>query len=631
MVTLRSLFTFASLGAVALACAQLPPTTPQITVDQFGWRPAMRKVAVIAQAVQGQNAPTSYTPSATLQVRRVSDQAVVQTVPVIPWRSEQVSALAGDRVWHADFTSLTTPGDYYLFDASANLRSFSFRIANDVYAPVMRAAQRMFYYNRANTPITAAHGGAWNHPGGHLRPNQDGAARYTQNGQDLGQPRDLRGGWYDAGDYTKYVPYLSSTVWDLLWVLQTSRLAVGSDDTNIPESGNQWPDLVDEIRWEMTWLERMQDTDGGVFNRNGSRTFNIGPGDPSTDTAPRWYSAKTTWATATAAALFARTSRVVSGYEKDTKLASVFRRRALLAWNYLQARPTMQPASGNDGAPDLVSSQATSDANSDRRDRVLAAAELFALTGDAQFSQYVVTWANNVAATEENGLHPFKGAWMMVDPLNHMALTQALYTYAQTPGADPGTVEKFRTSLRNTAEMIRTNTAGADDPYLNFCYPGHYTWGSNAHKLRWARTLAMAIELNVNPSQNAAYREIIAGYLHFIHGRNPLAWCYLSNMNSLGAEKSVMSIYHGWFRHGSIYDGPNPLGPAPGYLAGGPNQFFSVNWIAPPYGQPPMKAYKDWNAAWNTTMQANEASWEITEPAIYYQAIYIAMLGYTMR
>jgi endoglucanase len=110
-----------------------------------------------------------------------------------------------------------------------------------------------------------------------------------------------------------------------------------------------------------------------------------------------------------------------------------------------------------------------------------------------------------------------------------------------------------------------------------------------------------------------------------------LAWCYLSNMNSLGAEKSVMSIYHGWFRHGSIYDGPNPLGSAPGYLAGGPNQFFSVNWIAPPYGQPPMKAYKDWNAAWNATMQANEASWEITEPAIYYQAIYIAMLGYAMR
>jgi endoglucanase len=68
-------------------------------------------------------------------------------------------------------------------------------------------------------------------------------------------------------------------------------------------------------------------------------------------------------------------------------------------------------------------------------------------------------------------------------------------------------------------------------------------------------------------------------------------------------------------------------GPAPGYLAGGPNKFFGVNWVRPPYGEPPMKAYRDWNTAWNAERQANENSWEISEPAIYYQAVYTLLLS----
>jgi hypothetical protein len=100
-------------------------------------------------------------------------------------------------------------------------------------------------------------------------------------------------------------------------------------------------------------------------------------------------------------------------------------------------------------------------------------------------------------------------------------------------------------------------------------------------------------------------------------------------MGAFGGDKNPMQMYHGWFQDGSpLYDGAtSAYGPAPGYLEGGPNQFFSVSWVAPPYGQPDQKAYKDWNTGWNAAHQANENSWEVTEPAIYYQAAYTLLLS----
>ena len=62
-------------------------------------------------------------------------------------------------------------------------------------------------------------------------------------------------------------------------------------------------------------------------------------------------------------------------------------------------------------------------------------------------------------------------------------------------------------------------------------------------------------------------------------------------------------------------------GPAPGYVVGGPNQNFSIGSIAPPSGQPIQKSYLDWNGGWP------QNSWEISEPAIYYQSAYIRLLA----
>src|SRR5207237_8102112 len=116
------------------------------------------------------------------------------------------------------------------------------------------------------------------------------------------------GGWFDAGDLNKYVPYLEATLFDLLWAYELNPNVFG-DDTNIPESHNGVPDLLDEVKWELDWVLEMQYADGGVFNRVAGRSFDNGPNPPSSDSQPRFYTAKTTRATATASASFAHAAR----------------------------------------------------------------------------------------------------------------------------------------------------------------------------------------------------------------------------------------------------------------------------------------------------------------------------------
>jgi hypothetical protein len=91
----------------------------------------------------------------------------------------------------------------------------------------------------------------------------------------------------------------------------------------------------------------------------------------------------------------------------------------------------------------------------------------------------------------------------------------------------------------------------------------------------------------------------------------------------------VEQIFHYWFSDGSAYDGlgGDKIGPAPGYVPGGPNRYFEPEWISPPYGQPPGKSFLEFNTGWDPQRNMTMDPWSITEPAIYYQAAYIRLLA----
>ncbi|MBI5835100.1 MAG: glycoside hydrolase family 9 protein [Armatimonadetes bacterium] len=532
-----------------LALLAAAPESPQIIVDQLGWRPGDVKIVVFADPQKGQNKDQHYQPGPSFEVRAVPGGAVAFRGAVVQWKAGTVDTVSGDRCWQGTFTALAAPGRYVVYDPATDRQSAPFWIDDHVYAGVMRAALRTFYYQRCGSAIEAKFGGNWTRPACHLGQKQ---ARMLRAGKLEGEPRDVSGGWHDAGDHNKYVPFLNSTLWDLMSAYELNPKAFG-DDVGIPESGNGVPDLLDELRYEFDWLLRMQLPDGSVCNRVTTTSYDTGDG-PHNDRQVYSVTPPTTWATSTFAASCAHAARLWKGDPYGARLAQA----AAAAWAYLA-----------------------------------------------------------------NG-------W--VDPLGANELTQAFVTYAGAPGHDPAIVADFAKSL---SASLAQHYVGAlpDDPYRAPIFEGHYCWGSNSVKSKWGHLPLFARQFGLDPARSAVWDELAQGYVHYLHGRNPLSLCYLTNLGergaALGVTRSVMEMYHGWFHDGSpLYDGPkSQFGPAPGFLVGGPNQFFGKAWVAPPAGEPPAKAFREWNTGWNAQHNDNEDSWAITEPAIYYQAAYVLLLA----
>ncbi len=186
------------------------------------------------------------------------------------WKGGVEDASSGDRAWWFDFSQVTVPGDYYVLDVEKNVRSAVFRIGDDVYRDVLRHAVRTFFYQRAGFAKEARYAGeGWADGASHIGPLQDKNCRLYNRPADASTERDLSGGWYDAGDYNKYTNWTAEYVIELLRAYDDTP-AVFTDDFSIPESGNGIPDILDETKWGMDWLVRMQNPDGSVLSIVGT-------------------------------------------------------------------------------------------------------------------------------------------------------------------------------------------------------------------------------------------------------------------------------------------------------------------------------------------------------------------------
>jgi len=600
-----------------------------IKVDQFGYLPHAPKVAVISNPQKGYDAGDKYHPGDTLSVREVNGGKVF-TGTAISWRDGKVDTWSGDQVWWFDFSAVTTPGEYYVYDDDNETRSANFVIGDGVYKEVLRQAMRTFFYQRINFAKQLPYAEkSWVDGASHGGPEQDYDVRaMNHNNPAVSDPAtgmDLSGGWYDAGDLNKYITYADGTLHDLLLAYEENPGAWG-DDFGIPESGNGIPDILDEIKYELDWMFKMQLKDGSVLHKVASITWDATT-PPSSDTIPRRYAEATASATISLAGAFSHAA-LVFGAQSDASLqayAAQLRTAAEKAWDWLEANPDMQPSRFKNNG--FVNVSAEDEPLTQRNNHLVAALYLYILTEKARYKTHITERV-------EKGILLLRRKYLNFDG-GEQELQDALLYYAKTYPQDELSIEikavyeeAMYTPWVDFAPVRQYQERG--DAYRS--YMDYYSWGSNRAKAAAGLTLTNMLLYGLSSPNDAiaqTYLDAALGYLHYIHGVNPFSLVFLTNMSRFGAEKSINEMYHLWFRHDSQWDNvQDSSGPPPGYLVGGAMEEYEeskvyVDGVAQTShlvkNQPILKSFAFDNSV--------KASYKLLENSITYQAAYVRLLS----
>lgn len=604
-----------------------------IRIDQFGYPTTGSKVAVIANAVEGYNAGfgLQLDPSVPVELVRDGTDEVVFSSFSDTWNGGSTDAISGDRGRWFDFTTVTDTGTFRIrltkVDGSI-AESYAFRIADDVYHDVLRAAVQFFYYQRINQEKTAeyASGEPWTDGAWFDRPDQEYAVKELDNPSNI---RSMPKGWFDAGDPNKYVTFAIDAVHALLTTYDNYPDFWAGFDLNIPESGDDVPDLLDEIRWETDWIVSMQDYDpatstgsGGFHQKMGilNDVSYISP--PSTDTRDRWFNQLCVSSTITGASMLAHAAYSYQAAGVWPEHVTELIQRAEAGWDYYLAAPDKSErcddgrieAGDADGPGDQYATEHLALATA-------AAVYLYALTGEQEYDDFIQA---NFRQTRP---------WQATDWGVYRAHQgEALMFYTALPNADPATKQAIIDHKTSGPKSEGGNYVVSERDNLYRAKAFIFNWGSNSLISRQAGDIMDFQVYGLKPENHPAYQERAQSIINYLHGTNPSGICMLSNMYRYGGDLCADEMWHSWFSLNTEFDnidGDN-IGPAPGFISGGPNPQGNVNmpiklgthsFAATAGQQPGQKAFSVDNF-WEY------GPWAYNEPAIYYQAAYIKALAH---
>ena len=595
-----------------------------IVVDQFGYRPISEKIAVLRDPITGYDASESFVPGNSYALVNVANGAQVFTGNSVQFNSGIEDATSGDRVWWFDFSSYQTPGTYYILDIDKNVKSYEFKINDNVYDDVLKHAVRTFFYQRAGYAKEAQYAGEnWADGASHLGPLQDSQCRKFDAATNASTEKDLSGGWYDAGDYNKYTPWTSNYIIDMISAYREYP-SIWKDDYNLPYSGNGTPDLIDELKWGLDYLLKLQESDGSLIS-----VVDLSHATPpSSANDISLYGGINTTSTLTACAAYAYGAKIFNELG-NTAYANTLQQSAIAAWNWATANPRViwENNSAAYNSVGIGSGQQETDDYGRFAYKMRAAIYLFDLTGDTTYRSYIDTNVNDIHLMLWAYAYPFEQEYQEV-----------LMYYASLPNATSSVASNIKNTYNAAMNSIDNFNALNDevDPYL--AHLRDYVWGSNQTKSKKGLMFIDYIRYGINPANNDDAFRAAERYIHYIHGLNPLNLCYLSNMYDYGGDNCVNEFYHTWFWDGSDWDHAqySRYGPAPGFLTGGANPTYNWEDCCPSgcggaacdvvqrdriANQPKQKAYDDFNTNWPMN------SWEISENSNGYQLAYIKLLS----
>ncbi|MEU3295423.1 glycoside hydrolase family 9 protein [Streptomyces longwoodensis] len=525
-----------------------PDTGPRVRVNQVAYLPAGPKNATLV---------TDATTRLPWQLRDAEGTTVARglTVP------RGVDASSGQNVHSIDFGSYRGHGTGYTLVADGET-SHPFDVDAAAYRRLRLDSVKYYYTQRSGIAIRDDLRPGYGRAAGHLNvaPNQGDANVPCQPGV-CDYTLDVTGGWYDAGDHGKYVVNGGIATWELLSTYERSLrartghpAALGDGTLALPESGNKVPDVLDEARWELEFLLKMQvpagqPLAGMAHHKVHDEQWTGLPLLPGQDPQKRELHPPTTAATLNLAATAAQAARLYRPYDK------AFAARALTAartaWQAALAHPDLY-ADPNDG----TGGGAYND--DDVTDEFYwAAAELYLTTGERQFADHVLDSPVHTADV----FGPTGFDW------GHTAAAGRL-DLALVPSRLPGRDQVRRSVVKAADTYLATLTA---HPYgMPYAPAGNrYDWGSSHQVLNNAVVIATAYDL----TGARKYRDGALQGMDYVLGRNALNISYVTGYG----EVSSHNQHSRWYAHELDPTLPNP--PS-GTLAGGPNSS-----IQDPYAQ----------------------------------------------
>ena len=247
---------------LALACACSTPSNPEnIRINQVGFYPDQEKTLTLEQDNQCKKVEIYKADTD----EKVWEGEALRTA-TSPWSGKE------RRVF--DFSEITEPGTYTV---KAGKDTADFIVSETAYDELAKAALTAFYHQRSGMDLDSTIAGQWARKGGHLDTevliHASAASESRPEGTIISSPK----GWYDAGDYNKYIVnsgYSLGLMAEAFLMFPDTR----EEHEDYWEYGKAIRELCgpvfDELSYNEEWMWTMQDPeDGGVYHKLTTPNF----------------------------------------------------------------------------------------------------------------------------------------------------------------------------------------------------------------------------------------------------------------------------------------------------------------------------------------------------------------------
>jgi endoglucanase len=435
---------------------------------------------------------------------------------------------SGESVKLGDFSNFTESGTYWIQVDNEGI-SYPFLIGSNIFLDAAIDGLKSFYLQRMSMDIEQKYAGVYKRVGGH----PDTVCYFHESTGKSSGYKSSPGGWYDAGDYGKYIVNSSISVGTMLAINEIKPEVFQDGSLWIPESENGKNDLMDELKYELDWMLTMQDDDGGVFHKLTTKNFGgfVMPVDAIND---RYIIGKSTAASLDFAATMAMAARLYKDY--DLTFAEGCLRAAEMAWIWANNNPEALYAKN----PEDIRTGAYNDIIL-KEEFFWAAAELFITTGNDQYYTYIQDKLSGMTFRVEESWRNY------VDNIGYYSL---MHPHNLLSEEDKKIVKDRLFILADSLSKVVE-----DHPYR--IPVNNFKWGSNSDFLNAAVLFTVAYHYSANQD----YKDKLYETLDYIFGKNATGYSFITGYGT----KTPMHIHHRQSEADGVVD------PFPGFVVGGSN------------------------------------------------------------